>query len=355
MERRKYNGEQVMQIFVLNDQIINSADEFPLINFLKKSGYTVYYLGIPNFKRKDHLRRYRLPILHLKYFITAFKAVSASKKDDFIICRLDYLAIYTKFLDFIYFKNLKIIALNVMVNNKAHILKKMIFGKIFNSKNVFMTVNSKGLIDYYGDLLNLGNKNLFLVYDVCGPDILELEKTYETGDGTIFCGGYNARDWAFLYSIVKQLPEHQFIFVGKRGFMDNYTNLPNIKIYEEISQVHFFKLISDCTIIAIPLITEAPAGLIVIYVASVLSKPVIITKTLTTIDFIDDKIEGCLVEKGDEDTFIKSIRDLMNDEKLQIKYGNNLKDRIKNQCSIDQYCNSILQIIITIQKKLYIK
>ena len=338
-----------MKIFVLNDQIVDHIDEFPLINYLKNNGFVVDYRGISNFKKIDHLRRHRLPLLHFKYLFSALQVLLDSKSGDYVICRLDYLAIYTKFLELFFLKKLVIIALNVMVNNQANFLKKKIFGLIFRLKNVFITVNSKGLIDYYCTLLKLKRRKIYLVYDACGKDILELEKSFEIGNKEIFCGGYNARDWRFIHSVAKQLPNYKFIFVGKRGFMNYLSILPNTKIYEEIPQNYFFQLMRDCSVIAIPLDTEAPAGLLVIYAASVLSKPVIITRTMTSIDFIEDKLEGRLIKKGDESSFIECLVELLDNEKLQEKYGNNLKNRIKNQCSISLFCDSILKIILELQ------
>jgi len=97
--------------------------------------------------------------------------------------------------------------------------------------------------------------------------------------------------------------------------------------------------------VAIPLIYQSPAGLIVLLESVSYYKPVIATRTPSTENYITDGINGFLTNAGDENELAEKIRVLWDDLELQKKFGRNLNQSVMKNHSPEQYTANLLSIL----------
>src|SRR5690554_2308974 len=122
--------------------------EFEKINIA-----TIIY-DIPNYNIKDRTKKWRLPILYIKYITLANKALKKSKSGDFIICWNFTTSIALGYLCKLFNEERTILALNIIAHKKIGIgefIRKMIFTPVMENPNFFITVNSNYYITEYSN------------------------------------------------------------------------------------------------------------------------------------------------------------------------------------------------------------
>lgn len=105
----------------------------------------------------------------IKEMLTACKDVIRQSVDgDTIICWYDFMAVLCWWLCKVQFKNRKIIALNILLKDKAtakNKLAKFLYKPMLKSKMVQATVTSKKYGDYLNEILKI-QKKYTLLHDV---------------------------------------------------------------------------------------------------------------------------------------------------------------------------------------------
>lgn len=289
----------------------------------------------------------RIIVLHSRYLILSLKSLFRSDKDDIIISFLDVTALYVFLLSKLLCKKRYIIALNIMYNQRHDFITRIkynLFYHMLKSPTVYPTVTSRDLAPYYKRIFNLPNKDFFLVHD-CYGSLEKNKRPFSKGSGYVFCGGTNSRDWDMIIKIAILLPHRKFIIVGPSKDILG-TNYPaNIEYHFNIKFEEFQFLLEKCSVVALPLITEAPAGLIVLCSAGLMSKPVVTTENISMKEYITSRENGILVKKGDYKNFADEVDNLVSDIQKQKEYGERLFIQIEDLCSPKAFANSIIAII----------
>ncbi len=332
------------EVYFLKDSEINDW----LIESFKKRNFRINFMGISNPPRTlKYSRVGRILKLHIGYIKLSFKCLLRSKKDDVIVSLLDVLAVYLFLISKILFLRREIVVINIMLNNYNDLITKIklkLFRVMLKSNNIHPTVTSNNLRELYRNLFDLPDKNFHLLHD-CYGKLGKYKKPFELGNDYVFCGGNNGRDWPGIVKIAKLIPDVKFVIVGpkKETLGDNLPS--NIEYHYDISYEKFQKLIQDCSILALPINTQAPAGLIVLFSAGLMSKPVIITENATTREYITTAENGILIKFGDFEDFALQIKNLSIDLELQKKYGTNLNNKIESLGSPQVFVDNIIKII----------
>ena len=161
---------------------------------------------------------------------------------------------------------------NLLLKDKDSVKNKIVawlYKKALKSKYFVASVTS---VEYGSHLKKrLGiNKELFLLHDVFHEDY-QINASLDVCTNTVFCGGRNGRDWRFMLEVAKVMPDIQFHLVMPKVTYDEYHDeLPgNVVARYNISMEDFMKEMCSCEIVALPLDTEAPAGLIVLFQAEI--------------------------------------------------------------------------------------
>ena len=241
-----------------------------------------------------------------------------------------------------------------MVNNDGSfisIFKKYLFQNFLNNKNNYFTLTSNHLKNLYFEYFPNCNRNNFFILNDTYEDLFDLTKkdSQIINKNSIFCGGRNSRDWNVAFEIAKMNPEFEFIYVVPNKDVVPKEVSKNISLYENISKNKFNTLISSCSIVILPLKTDAPAGLIVLYLAGLLKKTLIISDSLSVRDYIVDDVNGIVIKNPQIDNFNISIRRLLEDHNCKNKLSKSLYETVISKGSPDSFYNSLLKIIDSIK------
>lgn len=160
----------------------------------------------------------------IKEMLAACKdMIKQSAEGDTIICWYDFMAVLCWWLCKVQFKNRKIIALNILLKDKAtakNKLAKFLYKPMLKSKNVQATVTSKKYGEHLNEMLGI-HKRYTLLHDTYhGGYSIEYEG--EVVPNSVFCGGRNGRDWEFLIRIAQAMPEVTFNCVMPKDKFEEY-------------------------------------------------------------------------------------------------------------------------------------
>lgn len=274
------------------------------------------------------------------------KMLRLSHRNDTIVCWYDFQAILHYWLSILLFKRRKIVCINILLKDKDSMKNKAVswlYRKALNSKRVVASVTSTEYGTHLKERLGI-NKKLFLLHDVFHESYL-YKREFHVIHNSVFCGGRNGRDWRFMLEVAKVMPDIQFHLVMPKVTYDEYHDeLPgNVVAKYNISIEDFMKEMCSCEIVALPLDTEAPAGLIVLFQAAANMKYIITTDTMTTREYLSDG-RGCLLP-NDVDVWKKVINEKLGNAKSNIIASEKLLDFLASECSERKFVEGVESMI----------
>ena len=302
---------------------------------------------------RNRSRIVRVLYLHSQYFFSAMRALGRSNTNDVIVCWLDVMALYVYLGSLFTLRKRTIVALNLMYNKSPDalsVIKYKLFEFLLSGKDVYITVTSEYLKKYYSKIFTVYDKTYYLLHDTYGS-LGVLQKEYSPGHNYIFSGGTNSRDWQLVLGAAKLLPEYKFkVVVPQISTLG--TDIPNnVDCYHNISSDRFNELLSNSSLCVLPLTTEAPAGLIVLYSAGLLSVPVITSNNASMNEYIENWDNGVLIGLGDLPSFTSAVAFLLSDPELLEILGRSLQEKIMLMGSTEKYIDKLSVIIDNIQNE----
>lgn len=269
-----------------------------------------------------------------------------SHRNDMIVCWYDFQGVLCYWLSRLTFKRRKIVCINLLLKDKESMKNKVVawlYKKALNSKYFVASVTS---VEYGNHLKKrLGvDKDLILLHDVFHEDY-KVNGSVKVHPNTVFCGGRNGRDWKFMIEVAKVMPHVLFHLVMPKVTYDEYQHeLPNnvVAMYN-ISMEDFMKEMCSCEIVALPLDTEAPAGLIVLFQAAANMKYIITTDTMTTREYLSDG-RGCLLP-NDVEVWKKAINEKLGNVKSNIIASEKLLNFLESECSERKFVEGVETMI----------
>lgn len=276
----------------------------------------------------------------------AIKALLVSRRQDILICWFDFQAILCYWIGLFIFKPRRIVCVNVMLKDKKT-LRNMVVGWLYKvalgSKRFRASVTSSE----YGEWLKrrLGtNCHFYLVRDVYHSDYTVKMRIHKKHN-LVFCGGSNGRDWNLLCKVAWMIPDVSFLFVIPGNLYENVKECvpDNVDVRYNISYDEFLQEISRSEIVALPLDTIAPAGLIVMFQAAANGCLVIMTDTVTTRGYINSN-RGALLP-NDPEVWVKCIRSMLENSTEREKKAKDLKLFLETECNEVYFVESIKQML----------
>lgn len=269
-----------------------------------------------------------------------------SHRNDMIVCWYDFQGVLCYWLSRLTFKRRKIVCINLLLKDKESMKNKVVawlYKKALNSKYFVASVTS---VEYGNHLKKrLGvDKDLILLHDVFHEDY-KVNGSVKVHPNTVFCGGRNGRDWKFMIEVAKVMPHVLFHLVMPKVTYDEYQHeLPsNVVAMYNISMEDFMKEMCSCEIVALPLDTEAPAGLIVLFQAAANMKYIITTDTMTTREYLSDG-RGCLLP-NDVEVWKKAINEKLGNVKSNIIASEKLLNFLESECSERKFVEGVETMI----------
>lgn len=270
------------------------------------------------------------------------KMLRLSHRNDTIVCWYDFQAILCYWLSILLFKRRKIVCINILLKDKDSLRNKVVswlYRKALNSKRVVASVTSTEYGTHLKERLGI-NKKLFLLHDVFHESYL-YKREFHVIPNSVFCGGRNGRDWKFMIEVAKVMPHVRFHLVMPKIIYEEFQNeLPdNVIAKYNLSMEDFMKEMYSCEIVALPLDTEAPAGLIVLFQAAANMKYIITTNTMTTREYLSDG-RGCLLS-NDVDVWKKVITERIGNEKGNKEASAKLLNFLQTECSEEKFVDGV--------------
>lgn len=269
--------------------------------------------------------------------------LQSSHKNDTIVCWYDFQAILLWWFCKLAFMERRIVCVNVLLKDKDTLKNKMVaylYKKVLNSNSVVASVTSREYGEHIKRRLNI-KRDFFLLHDVFHNCYTKTEHM-AIKPNTVFCGGRNGRDWNFIINVARNTPEIKYQFVMPKSIYYGVTNsLPNNVFAKcDLSIDDFINEMCSCEIVALPLDTEAPAGLIVMFQAVANRKYVITTDTMTTREYLADG-RGCLLP-NDAIIWANKIKECINKKNILIGGdGKKILSFLQEECSEEKFVEGI--------------
>ncbi len=336
-----------MKIIVLADFKVIASTDFWIKEELEKLGYDTLLLGIQDYNPKDDTTKTGKIRIWYKYFRLAAKGLSASGKGDVLITDNFVIGAITAFFSRVTGRKRKVIALNMIAHEKGllnSLFRKIVYNTAFRNRDFWFSVNDIQLVDLYSGQFRFPHDRVFVIQD---PFFKTDELGEFSGDGDfVFTGGDAYRDWNSVISCARDLPQIRFAGVARKKHFPQFAGLPaNLEMYFDTTQEEFYGLVKKSRLVFLPLNSKAPCGLIVMMKAALLSKPIIISETPSTQNYIRNNVSGKLLALQDREGMKKAITELYGCQELQQQYAGELKQFILDNFSTAKTMKKIELII----------
>lgn len=161
----------------------------------------------------------------------------------------------------------------------------------------------------------------------------------------VMAGGRTFRDYKTLFESLKGT-DIQCTIVGMKP-SECYDNNQNIHIKERLPVKEFETLLSKSSIVVIPLFDQKiSTGQSVLLQAMALAKPVIITRTNGTVEYVEDGVNAFLVDPSSPQQLNEIILKLMNNPELRESVGRNAKAAVEDMYLPHHYTKNVREIVM---------
>lgn len=274
------------------------------------------------------------------------ECIKKSKRNDTIVCAYDLMGVLCWWLCKLQFKKRNIIAINILLKTKNTLknrLLKFLYRAALKSKSFHATVTT----EEYGQWINkqlATSCKYALLHDVYRGGYNEYSEIKEK-TRSVFCGGRNGRNWKLLAQIAEKMPDTVFNFAMPQQCYEEYKSRfgENVNAKFDIPENEFAKLMLESELMVMPLDTEAPAGLIVLFHAAGNGKLIITSNTVTTREYFGDG-KGALCENN-VDEWVDQIRYWQNHPQEAEHNAKKCRTFLENECSERKYAEVLMQVI----------
>lgn len=282
---------------------------------------------------------------YLSWLKGCLNVVRKVRSGDTVICIYDFQGVLCYWLSRLVFKKINILAVNVLLKDKDSLRNRVattLYRGALKSDRCVATVTTVEYGEWLRKKLNL-NRMFPILKDVYYSSYEEDMVQENSHEPYLFCGGRNGRDWNFAIRLAGEMPDINFKLVLPSSMKDALGPLPkNVDCRCDIPNSEFSQLLHDSEMVILPLDTEAPAGLIVVFQAAAFKKPLLITSTVSTREYMADE-RGVALEP-DVALWKDNISRLLSDKVRMARLGDNLYNYVRTECSEEAYCKRMAEI-----------
>lgn len=288
------------------------------------------------------------PVSHgerVNNFIGAWRAVKVSKKGDTIIAWYDFQGILAWWICLLTFRDRNIVALNIRLKDKTTLVNHMaafLYKYALRSSKMKATVSSLE----YGEALKMRlgiNRDFPLVRDInlypgyCLP--------FKDNGRRIFCGGNQSRDWNRVMRVARLLPDYRFVVIMPGKEREKVTDVPsNVRILCDVPYKTFMGYMHSSTFLLLPVDTNAPAGLIVMFEATWLGKLLFTNSTQVMREYIGEH-HGVLVLNDDQE-FANKIEYYYSHQEEAAEKVNCFQKYLRKECSEEGFTDRVIEEVL---------
>ncbi|MGA9115980.1 MAG: glycosyltransferase family 4 protein [Bacteroidota bacterium] len=323
-----------------------SGDSFWLTRALRERGVLKGYRDIPAYDMRHRTTRFGKLVLWRQYLQLAWAGLRSSARGDVIVSWNAVAGCLCAFLNDLLRRGRRVLILNLIVYEKGLLhtmLRRFVYRRALASRDVAVTVNSPHLKKHYEEIYGLSIRRSHVLHDVI--DTGGRVWGFHPGQGYVFCGGEARRDWGLMADVAARLGNTAFVFAARRKGFPAMALPPNVRMVFDVPLGEFYGLLLDSSIVALPLTSHVTAGLIVLLQAARCCKPVIMTRSPVTENYITDGKEGVLVELHDRDGMARAVGELMADAKIRRAYAESLQRKVMADFTPEAYTERLLSIL----------
>lgn len=161
----------------------------------------------------------------------------------------------------------------------------------------------------------------------------------------VYSVGLSYRDFPTLMAAAKKSTQ-PFIVATSDVFIKGMTIPDNVTVYRNTFGKAADELMEQSALVIIPLErTTSPAGETTLLTAMCYGKPVIVTRTVTTEEYIEDGKNGILVPGKDPDAIFNAVDRLYSNPDQAYEMGQQARRYVLENHSMDDYAKKIAAII----------
>ncbi len=167
------------------------------------------------------------------------------------------------------------------------------------------------------------------------------ENEIKQTDMEVFSIGVSNRDYWTLLKAAERI-NHKFVIVAPKFTLSGLTIPSNVSVYNNTFGLEASRLMRRARIVVIPLKSDNfPSGETVLFEAMTYGKPVIITRSITSQEYVRDKVDGLLVKKGNVDDLAQAITFLLKNSKLAQNIGAAGRTSLNKSYTMENFARNI--------------
>ena len=162
----------------------------------------------------------------------------------------------------------------------------------------------------------------------------------------IVTAGRSGRDYPTLLDAVAELPIELRVICDNRNALGAATLPSNARVLTDCFGDDYIRQLFDAVAVVVPLaVADISAGQMVVIQAMGLGKAVVVTRTPTILDYVQDGEDALLVEPGDAAGMRAAFTRLINDPALRQRLGRNAMARYDRELSTAGHLRQIVTLI----------
>lgn len=341
------NSQAIMKQIIKVELYRTFFKDNTLNKLLKEHGYEIEQYSFFGEEKKyfltkiEYILREFLCFLKLLFKIKAFRNQKilclGGYYSTLMICRVFPLLLGKDFRLFIY---------NFYLHEAGERrIVKRILRFLLNNRKLVLIVQSPQEIDYYKSLANIPIH--FVPY--CSNMNLQSNNADRSVpfNNYIFTGGYTNRDYSLILECAKKLPRYIFVLAMSALNEEVKTeSLPvNIHLYKDISKQEFETLVSQATVVIVPLKKDVGSSGQMLCLSAMQNKKPIIYCNVSAINYYFTEETGIPYEINNSHSAINNIEMLMSDKEKRERIGNKAFSYYKTHYTIDNRNQLLFNII----------
>ena len=155
-------------------------------------------------------------------------------------------------------------------------------------------------------------------------------------------GGWHPADWDTALEAARLASDIEFVFVAWSRLWRDVAVPPNVTVKLDLSQDEFYDSLARARLVAVPLLGDVTAGLIVLINAALRGKLVIATRTPVTEVYVPPSCREALVPMGDPEALAEAIRRYCCDDAGRLAQAIEFQDFVVTTHSAQAYTQRLL-------------
>jgi glycosyltransferase involved in cell wall biosynthesis len=231
----------------------------------------------------------------------------------------------------------------------ARRLRQLYFSLVFRLTDRIIC-HSHNELQQYGEIFTAArNKFRYVPYGmyVSGEEAYrsDLPSMANPGSTYVFAAGRSGRDYATLAKAVARNGTATHIICDREAALAGIALPSHITVLNRCYGGDYLRELQNAAIVVVPLLVDdISAGQMVLIQAMAYRKPIIVTRTTTIQEYVQDNQECLLVERNDVTALQQAIQRLLNDPLLAQRLADGARAAYEQRFCMRAYINNLTAI-----------